>query len=311
VSWRFGENAVVHPIPVGLSVRANEGQAVRAGEVIAAGTVLGSPIRVAGARRLGVAAADLPRVMRVATGAEVARGAVLARTGRRFARAASAPIDGRLAHVRADGALEVAPIVGRWAVRAVIDGTVTVASDTSLTVTGEAWCLQGTAAYGPDAIGELALIADGGADELVPSRIDTKLRDRILIGGGRSGAEAIARAHACGVAAVVAGAVPAAGLRALFGDDVDAHGLATRADAPTVLCLAGFGSASLPEALYSPLRVFAGSRAAVHTASARLFVFAPADAAAMPATPPVVAITDDWGAVRAIEGSVTFEPSAR
>jgi len=281
---------------------------VRAGDVLASGTVYGTPQRLAGARRLGVAVADLARVMRVAPGAEVQRGAILARTGRRFARAVTAPFDGRIAHIRADGDIELAPIVDRWAVRAVIDGTVTSASDVEVAVTGEAWCLQGVAAYGPDAIGDLAMLADGPSDEVVPSRIDVTLRDRILVGGGRSGPEAIARAHACGVAAVVAGAVPAAGLRAIFGDDVGAHGQVLRADAPTVLCLAGFGTSALPESLYSPLRVFAGSRAAVHTASARLFVFASADAAAVTSTASPLALSADWGSVRAVEGPVSSEP---
>src|SRR5690349_2127382 len=260
------------------------------------------PVRLSGARRLGLAPQDLARVMRVAPGAEVERGAILARTGRRFARAVTAPFDGRIAHIRADGDIELAPIVDRWVVRAVIDGTVTSTSDLEIAVTGEAWCLQGVAAYGPDAIGDLALLADGPSDEIVPSRIDVTQRDRILVGGGRSGPEAIARAHACGVAAVVAGAVPAAGLRAIFGDDVSAHGQVLRGDAPTVLCLAGFGTSALPESLYSTLRVFAGSRAATHTASARLFVFAASEAAAIPATSPSLALSTDWGAVRALDG---------
>lgn len=311
MSWRYGESTVTHPLPIGVARRAAEGETVRAGDVIASGTVYGTPLRLSGARRLGVAAQDLPRVMRVAPGAEVERGAILARTGRRFARAVTAPIEGRLAHIRADGDIELAPIVDRWVVRAVIDGTIARASDLEIAVTGEAWCLQGVAGYGPDAIGELAIVADGPGDEVVPSRIDVTQRDRILVGGGRSGPEAIARAHACGVAAVVAGAVPAAGLRAIFGDDVSAHGLPTRADAPTVLCLAGFGTSALPESLYSPLRAFAGSRAAIHSETARLFVFASSDAVAVPATAPSLALAADWGAVRALDGRVTIEPDMR
>ena len=311
MSWRYGESTVAHLLPIGVAKRAAEGDAVRAGDVIASGTVYGTPVRLAGARRLGLAAHDLSRVMRVAPGAEVERGAILARTGRRFARAVTAPFAGRLAHIRADGDIELAPIVDRWLVRAVIDGTVTRASDLEITVAGDAWCLQGVAAYGPDAIGELAMVADGPTDEVVPSRIDVTQRDRILVGGGRSGPEAIARAHACGVAAVVAGAVPAAGLRAIFGDEVSAHGLALREDAPTVLCLAGFGTSALPESLYSPLRVFAGSRAAIHTASARLFVFATSDSVAVSAMPPSLALSADWGAVRALDGRVTIEPDMR
>ncbi len=306
MSWRFGEWSATHPLPLGVSERAPVGQRVRAGDLIAAGTTYGSPVRVAAARRLGVASDDLDRVMRVPPGAEVERGAILARTGRRFARAVSAPIDGRIAHVRADGDLELAPIVDRWAVRATLDGVVTASSEAVITVEGGAFCLQGVAAYGPDAVGELALAVDGPADELQPSRIDVRQRERILIGGGRSGAEAIARAHACGVAAVVAGAVPAGGLRVVFGDDVNAHGAPSRVDAPTVLCLFGFGSAPLPPQVYAPLVAFAGARAAIHTASARLFVFAPANTVELASVTPSLALVADWGAVRPLDGQATF-----
>src|SRR4029077_13223986 len=46
---------------------------------------------------------------------------------------------------------------------------------------------------------------------------------------------------------------------------------------PTVLCLRGFGSAVLPRAVFEPFVALAGARAAIHTASARLFVFSTAD----------------------------------
>jgi hypothetical protein len=39
----------------------------------------------------------------------------------------------------------------------------------------------------------------------------------------------------------------------------------------------GFGSAGLPSAVYELFAALAGARAAIHTASARLFVFATAD----------------------------------
>lgn len=311
MTWRYGDWSVTHVLPIGASTRAVDGDAVTAGDIIASGTTLGPPVRVAGARRIGLSPGDLARVMRVAPGAEVERGAVLARTGRRFARAVTAPIAGRLVHVRSDGDLELSPVIGRWAVRSTMTGVVTRSTEAEIVVNGAAWCLQGIAAYGPDAVGELALIADRPSDEVAPSRIDVGQRGRILVGGGRCGAESIARAYACGVAGVISGAVPASGLRAVFGDDVSAHGSASRADAPTVLCLEAFGSSTLPAALYSPFGVFAGERAAVHTASARLFVFADPSAAAVPATPPSIALALDWGNVRAIDGQVAISEDAR
>jgi hypothetical protein len=238
--------------------------------------------------------------MHVAIGSDVARGTVLARTVRRFARVVNAPIDGRLLHVTADGDLYVAPIAGRWVVRSTLDGAVTRSDDGCVSVEGAAWCLGGLAAYGPDAVGELALGVDAAGDELRPARIDVRLGGRILVGGARIAAEAITRAHACGVSGLVAGAAPAAGLRVVFGETTSARGTVTRADGPTVLCLAGFGSAPLPREIFAPLAELAGSRAAIHTASARLFVFAPADAGDFALEPPALALAADFGAVRAL-----------
>lgn len=306
MAWRYSRHSVDHTLPIGSSERAAEGQEVHAGDIIAAGTAYGTPVRVSGARRLGVAPGDLERVMRVAVGGEVERKTVIARTGRRFARAVSSPIAGRVIHRRSDGDLMVAPIVSRWVVRSTLDGVVSRSDDGCVTVEGSAWALQGVAAYGPDAIGELSLAVDTPNDELQPSRIDVRLRDRILIGGARATAESITRAHACGVAAIVAGGAPAAGLSVVYGEAATASGATTGADAPTVLCLIGFGSAPLPHQVFTPLVALVGFRAAVHAASARLFVFASESAGDFAQSSPSLALANDWLGARPIEDNMTL-----
>jgi hypothetical protein len=275
MSWTYGPSSVEHALPVGAFWLADEDTAVMAGDVIAKGAVVTSCYLVSGARHVGVAPRDLDRVLRVRPVAEVRKGAILARTGRRFARAATSPVDGRLVHITADGDLWIAPLVGEWSVRSTIDGIVTRSDDGAIVVEGECWSLKGLAAYGPDAIGELAVGVDAPDDPLAPSRVDVRLRGRIVVGGSRIAAEAITRAHACGVSGLVAGAAPAAGLRTVYGDDVGARGAPSFADQPTVLCLAGFGTAPLTDEMWEPLVRSAGQRASLHTASARLFVFAP------------------------------------
>ncbi|HEX9437484.1 MAG TPA: hypothetical protein VGA16_10060 [Candidatus Limnocylindria bacterium] len=301
MSWRYGRWSVEHPLPVGAAQRVPEGEQVRAGAVIASGGTVTQVHLVDGARRVGVTPGDLDRVLRVRPVADVRRGSILARTGRRFARAATSPIDGRLVHITVDGDLCISPVVDEWRVRSTIDGVVTRSDAAVVEVEGECWALQGLAAYGPDAIGELALAVDGPADPLAPSRLDVRLRGRILVGGARMAAEAITRAHACGVAGVVAGAAPAGGLRVVYGDDVDASGRATFDDRATVLCLLGFGSAALPAEVWEPLVALAGERAAIHTASARLFVLAAADRTAAPASVPALGLADDHASVRPVD----------
>jgi len=279
VTWRRESWTADHPLPIGVTKRAQVGEPVRAGDIIAAGATVTSALRVSGARRLGLSPEDLGRELRVRVGTDVVAGTVLARTGRRFARSVTAPIDGRLLHATVDGDLYIAPIVDRWAVRATLDGVVARSDDAIVTIEGEAWGIQGAAAYGPDAIGELTLVVDGPLAEVAPARIDVRLGGRIIVGGARVSAEVITRAHACGIAGLVAGGAPPAGLRVVYGDTVTAFGLPTREERsmPTVLCLIGFAAVPLPLSIYGPLAEMAGARAAIHTASARLFVFATAD----------------------------------
>jgi len=308
MSWRHGRWQVEHALPVGVSERAHAGDRVRAGDIIGSGTVVGSVVAVPGARHLGVHATDLDAVTRIRVGAEVDKGAVLARSGRRFARAAVAPLEGRVVHRTAEGDFLVAPVVDRWTVRSTMDGEVVRSDDAAVVVRGTAWSLAGIAAYGPDAIGELALGVDAPGDALAPSRIDVRLRDRIVVGGSRIAAEAITRAHACGVSGLVAGAAPAGGLRVVYGDDVTAAGLPSREDRPTLLCLVGFGAAALPREIFLPLVDLAGSRASIHTATARLFVFTEPDAARIPAAMPALVLAGDFGGVRPLEGETELLP---
>jgi hypothetical protein len=303
MTWRRESWSADHPLPIGVTKRAQVGELVRAGDIIAAGAVLAGAMRVPGARRLGLSPADFERELRVRVGSDVVAKTVLARVGRRFARSVTAPIDGRLLHVTVDGDLYIAPIVDRWTVRSTLDGVVSRSDDAVVEVEGEAWCLQGAAAFGPDAIGEITLGVDGPDADLAPSRIDVRLAGRIIVGGARVSAEVITRAHACGVAGLVAGGVPPAGLRVVYGDAVTAAGSPSRDDRPTVLCLIGFGSAVLPREIFEPLAALGGARAAIHTASARLFVFSTADIGRAEAPSPDVEVRG--------EGPAAYAPADR
>ena len=306
MGWRHGRHVVDHPLPIGASSRPVVGATVRAGEAVASGTLLGSPVRVEGGRKLGVEPEDVDRVARVRVGAEVTRGTVLARTGRRFARAVTSPIDGRLVHRSHDGDFYVAPIAGIWTVRSAMDGTVTRSDDAVVSVEGSAWSLGGVAAYGPDAFGELRLGVDAPTDELQPGRVDVRMHGAILIGGARIAAEAITRAHACEVSGLVAGAAPAGGLRVVYGDEVTASGGPTLEDRPTVLCLMGFGIGPLPTEIYLPFVAFNGHRAAIHVASARLFVFAPEAMLDSALEAPALVLSGDFGGVKALDGETSL-----
>jgi hypothetical protein len=302
VSWRHERWTADHALPIGVTERAAVGVRVSAGDVIAVGVTLGTAIRVAGARRLGIVPSNLERALRVQIGSDVLARTVLARVGRAFPRSVRSPIDGRLLHATTDGDLYVAPVVDRWVVLSTLDGAVTRSDDAVLSVEGSAWCIQGAAAYGPDAVGELTPAIDPATGDIPASRLDVRMSGQILIGGARISADVLTRAHACGVAGLIAGAAPAAGLRVVYGDTVTASGTPSREDRPAILCLMGFGTSVVPREVYGPLIALAGSRAAIHTASARLFVFASADTGDFATGSPDVALAGDYGAVRGVVG---------
>ena len=54
VGWRYARQVVEHPLPIGAVSRPAVGDVVGVGSALATGTVLGSPTRVIGARRLGI-----------------------------------------------------------------------------------------------------------------------------------------------------------------------------------------------------------------------------------------------------------------
>jgi hypothetical protein len=65
----------------------------------------------------------------------------------------------------------------------------------------------------------------------------------------------------------------------------------------------GFGSAVLPRVVFEPFAALAGARAAIHTASARLFVFSTADIGRAETPSPEVTVSG--------EGPAAYAPAER
>jgi hypothetical protein len=58
--------------------------------------------------------------------------------------------------------------------------------------------------------------------------------------------------------------------------------------------------------VFAPLVALVGARAAVHTASARLFVFAPESAGNFAQNAPSLALSDDWLGARPLEENLAL-----
>lgn len=304
MSWRHGHWAVEHNLPLGQIERAEVGRSVAAGDVLATGTRIGVAQRIKVGERLRLNSKQVPGAIRVSVGEQVARGSVLARRSGIFSQTIRSSVEGRIVHQGTNGDLYLTQALDpteRWRVTATLDGTVTRSDDSVVSVEGTAWCLAGLAAYGPDAVGEINVAVDAPMDELSPSQVDVRQRAAIVFGGARITAESLTKAHACGVAGLVSGAVPATALRAVYGAQAGACGGPTIEDRPTVLCLVGFGSARVPLSLFRPLVGFSGARAAIHTRSARLFVFAPSDSIEASVGVESLILSGDHGSVQPFE----------
>lgn len=282
--WTFAEWRSELQLPFGASWLAESEALVGAGEVVARGTSYRTTRRIAAAKLLRCPPEGVRALLRVGVGDMVRAGSLLARAGRRFARAIVAPEDGRLVHVDANGDLHVASVRGGWEVRAPIDGRVTRADPRVVAIEGASWALEGLAGYGPDRAGPLAIAVGSSDEELAPSRLAVELRASILVGGRRASGEALTRAHAVGVSGVVTAAVSFRSLVTIYGENVSAFGHPTLDDLPTVLVLGAFGRAPFPGAVFAALRELAGARAAIDTRNARLHVFAP-ERASVPVAP--------------------------
>lgn len=251
---------------------------VSAGDLIARGTVYRATRRIAAARALGCRPHEVRALLRVGVGESVRAGAVLARTGRRFARAIVAKHDGRVVHVGADGDLHLGTVRHDWEVRALLDGVITRADAHAILIEGDAWALEGLAGFGPSAAGALAVLVDRNDEDLSPAKLDVRLAGRIVVGGGQASGEALTRGHAVGVRGIVAAAASFRWLAPIYGVGAGGRGLPTLDDLPTLLVLTAFGTGTLPEPVFKALRSLDGARAALDVASARLLVFAPRDA---------------------------------
>lgn len=276
--WSFGSWLAALPLPFGAHFLVAAGATVSAGDVVARGSVYRATRRVGAARVLGCHAEAVPALLRAQVGDAVQRGAVVARTGRRFPRAIVAAQDGRLVHVGADGDLHVGTVRREWEVVSPLDGVVRRADAHAVIVEGEAWCLEGLAGFGPDRVGTLALAVERADEELAPARLDVSVAGAILVGGRRASGEALTRAHAVGARGVVAAAASFRGLRAVYADGASAFGFPTMEDVPTLLVLAGFGLAPFPEPLLARLAALAGARAGIDVRAARLYVGGPREA---------------------------------
>ena len=136
----------------------------------------------------------------------------------------------------------------------------------------EGLAVEAQVGWGRPSVGRIVLAVDAPDAEVPASRIDVSASGAILVVGARLDMEAMSRARAIGVAAVVSGGVASRHLRQL-GSSEARQQAALHAAAPFgLLALGGYGRVPIPRHLWDLLVAADGRPAGIHAESRTLII---------------------------------------
>jgi hypothetical protein len=186
---------------------------VAVGDEVGPGDPLARTVRAIAARTIPVAKplrrkrGEMAELLLAKPGDRVRADQPLARTPEREVRS---PIDALfLAYQPSDGMAHLLLLEPAEPIRSEVRGIVMEVEERSITVAVPGVQLTGTGGTGPAVHGQLSLLVSDAEAVLEPAAIDTDSAGRIVVGGSWASAEAITRARAVGVAAIVVGGLHA------------------------------------------------------------------------------------------------------
>lgn len=259
-------------LPIAGRVFVAVGQRVEAEDVIAETVMPGDVTPVNAAKQLGIPAGELAAALLQPLGSVVTPQAPMARATSLFGlftTEARVPVTGTLESVSAvTGMVIVRGEPLRVQVRAYLAGTVVeVIPNEGAVIEAEAAVIQGIFGVGGEAYGVIHPVCDTSADDLTPQRLTGELRGRIVIGGRRVTREAVSRALALGVSAIVTGGIDDADLREILGYDLGVAVTGMERIGLTIIVTEGFGEIAMARRTFELLRRHVGQRAAVNGAT--------------------------------------------
>jgi hypothetical protein len=267
------------PDPYRHRIRLPTGSApvVAVGDVVEPGDPLATTVRPAGttmvplARPLRRKKPEVASLLQVTPGTRVRVDQPLARTPDREVRA---PADGYvLAYDAGRGSAELLVTAAGDPVVSDVRGTVVAVEDETVTVAVPAVELHGVAGSGPAVHGPLVVMVPQADLPLDPALIDADAAGKIIVGGSWASAEAITRARAVGVAAILVGGLHARDLADFAGLQHRRSLLGTAAPPFAVLALDGFGQAPMDPARFAWLRAQADRQVTILGDQRRLLVY--------------------------------------
>jgi hypothetical protein len=194
-----------------------------------------------------------------------------------------------------DGITRLAAGSGEIIIRAPAAGRVETLLPGRLDIRAEGLALEGQVGWGRMAAGHLLIAADGPDAEMPATRIDIAAAGAILVVGARIDIEAMSRARAIGVAAIISGGVASRDLRQIAESEVRQQA-SLHASAPFgMLALGGYGRLPIPRHHWDLLVAAAGRPAGILPESRTLVI------GGDPA-PLLMAIERPAGTVRVVAG---------
>jgi biotin carboxyl carrier protein len=259
-------------LPVHGDVLVKAGDAVKARDVIARTFIEGEVTPVAAASQLSVPAGDVPSLMLVKPGDTVAAGQPIARSKGIFGfgkKELAAPAAGTVESISATTGqviLRGAPLAVE--VRAYVDGRVTeVLAGEGAVVEADAVFVQGIFGVGGETVGPIRVACAAPGETLDADRIKADMKGSVVLGGARITAAAVKAAQDAGVAALVAGGIDDADLKAILGYDLGVAITGTERIGLTIVITEGFGDIAMADRTHALLKGFAGREASVNGAT--------------------------------------------
>jgi hypothetical protein len=259
-------------LPLRGEVLVKVGDRVTAEDVVARTELPGNVQTINVANKLSILPEDIEQHMLVDVGEWVEEGSYIAESKGFFGLFKSQckmPISGSIE--------SVSEITGQVIVRekaipveidAYVDGEVVeVFENEGVMVKTIATFVQGIFGIGGEAIGEMAVVADGPGEVLQPARIDESHKDKVILGGSLVTMDALRRAQEVGVRAIIVGGIGDADLRTILGYDLGVAITGSEEIGLTVVVTEGFGEMAMAERTFELLKSREGMKTSVSGAT--------------------------------------------
>ena len=259
-------------LPLKGDVLVAAGQRVDPRTIVARTELPGNVQTVNLASRLSLDPAQTPGALTRPLGARVRKGEMIAQGKSLFGlirNSIEAPVDGTLesvSHVTGQLIVREPPIPVE--VQAYVEGTVAeVLPGEGVVVEARGAFLQGIFGVGGETAGPIRIATESPRESLAARHLSEAHRGAVVVGGSHVSFEAIERARALGVAAVVAGGFDDRDLKQLLGRDLGVAITGSEELGVTLVLTEGFGHISMAARTWELLKASEGALASVSGAT--------------------------------------------